>query len=114
MRQFTGDSRNAQSPILGAEFWKKGTKIEGTVVRSFDTKNGTCYEVVTNKPVNVNGEQQKKVSVGALKGFQMALGDCGLEQLEAGDKVIIEATGKTESGKGNDMVQFKLTVGRED
>ncbi len=114
MPQFTGKTQDATSPILGAELWKKGMRVEGTVARSFETKNGICYEILLNKPMMVNGENQKSVSVGSLKGFEMALSAAGVESLEKSDKVIIECTGTTKTNKGNPRVDFKVGISRED
>lgn len=108
-----GTTQDAASPILGAKFWKKGTKIEGTVLRSFDTENGACFEIELRKPVTVDGKQEKKVSIGAMKGFTMALNASGLESLESRDRVIIECTGSTATDKGNPRVDFAVTVDRD-
>jgi hypothetical protein len=42
----------------------------------------------------------------------MALAAAGLADLQAGDKVLIECTGKTETQKGNPMVNFYVEVER--
>lgn len=109
-QQFTGKTKDAESPILGAKFWRRGMKLEGTVTRSFETANGICYEISTKEPITVNGEKTKLVSVGALKGFQMALAAAGLAELERGDKAAIECTGTTGTEKGNPRVDFAISV----
>lgn len=114
MSQFKGKSSDAQSPILGAPFWKKGVKIEGRVGRTFQTQNGDCSEISLKNPVKVNGQLEKKVSIGALKGFHMALNAAGLESLQEGDLVIIECTGVTPTTKGNPRVDFNVAVNRSD
>jgi hypothetical protein len=112
MATYTGKTQDASAPILGATFWKKGVKIEGTVVRQFPTQNGPCYEIHLTKPLTLDGESQKSVSIGNMKGFGMALAAAGLESLESGDKVIIECTGKTPTGKGNPRTDFRIGVQR--
>ena len=108
-----GKTQDAQSPILNAEFWKKGVKIEGTVTREFATTNGTCYEVSLKTPVKVAGNMEKKISLpGNSAGLRMALSACGLESLEAGDKLILTCSGKTSTTKGNDRTDFELVLDR--
>jgi hypothetical protein len=100
--------------MMGAKTWKKGLRLEGVCSRTFETQNGTCFEITLRNPTKVNGALEKKVSIGALKGFHMALNAAGLETLEVGDKVIIECTGTTETSKGNPRVDFNLAVDRPD
>jgi hypothetical protein len=112
MTQYKGKTQDAQCPILGATYWKKGLKIEGTVSKSFQTTNGTCFETTLKTPVKVNGTLEKKVAIGALAGFHMALNACGLDELQVRDRVIIECTGTTGTTKGNDRVDFNVAVDR--
>ncbi len=114
MAIFKGRTSDAQSPLLGAKDWKKGMKLEGQVTRSFETVNGTCYEVTMPVAVKIRSTLEKKFSIGALKGFHMALNSAGVESLEVGDKVIIECTGTTETNKGNPRVDFLVTLNRPD
>ena len=112
MPTYTGATCDAGAPILSAKFWKKGTKIEGTVTRKFPTVNGDCCEVLLKKPVTVDGVSQKSVSLGNQKGLGMALAACGLESFEPGDKIILECVGQTATGKGNPRSDFKLALSR--
>jgi len=113
-QQFKGKSSDAQAPILGAKFWKKGKKIEGTVLKSFQTTNGICFVISLRTPQLVNNVLEKQVAIGALKGFHMALNAAGLEELQERDAVIIECTGVTETNKGNPRVDFNVAVNRPD
>lgn len=125
MTTFAGKSQDASAPILSASYWKKGTKIVGKVVRSFHTNNGTCYTIQLLSGISVNRqhtypkakgtETLDKVSVGSLKGFEMALQASGIPEgkLLFGDKVVISCTGTTPSGKGNDQVDFEVEVNRD-
>jgi len=113
-QQFKGKSSDAQAPILGAKFWKKGLKIEGTVLKSFQTTNGTCFVISLKTPVKVGAAMEKQVAIGALKGFHMALNAAGLEELQERDAVIIECTGTSATTKGNDRVDFNVAVNRPD
>ena len=112
MAQYQGKTQDAQSMILGAKMWKKGMRIEGTVTREFETTNGPCFEISLRTPIKIGTSIEKKVSIGALKGFHMALNAAGLENLIAGDKVIVECTGSTQTDKGNPRVDFKVAVDR--
>jgi hypothetical protein len=114
MAMFKGRTSDAQCPILGATFWKKGIKIEGKVNRTFETANGTCFEISLKTPVKVNGALEKKVGLGGMKGLHMALNASGVENFEIGDAVIIECTGSTPTNKGNPRVDFNVAVNRPD
>lgn len=112
MATFRGKTEDAGSPILGAAWWDKGKKIAGRVARWFKTQNGVCYEIKLLTPVEVNGEKEETVSVGALKGFQMSLDAAGVSSLKVGDGLVLECTGKLKTDKGNPMVQFSVEVER--
>ena len=114
MALFKGSTEDASSILLGATKWKKGMKIEGTVRRSFNTTNGTCFEILLKTPIKIDNVLEKKVSIGALKGFHMALTSAGIESLEVNDRVIIECVGVSGTTKGNDRVDFKVAVDRPD
>jgi len=123
-RTYLGRTENAAGPILGAKFWKKGTVISGEVLRAFKTENGTCYTLQLDKEITANGEDvypeqkgkitSKQFSVGSLKGFEMAIQSSGLSELRTHDKVEIRCTGTTPTDKGNPLVNFEISVQRED
>lgn len=126
MSKFSGNTEDASAPILGAGFWKKGAQLIGTVVRNFVTTNGKCYTISLKKPIKVDlgtcypkgsgVEEMEQVSVGALKGFGMALQASGIPNAEllAGDMVQITCTGATKTDKGNDQINFDIQVDRPD
>jgi len=109
---FKGKTSDAQSPLLGADFWKKGVRIEGVIQREFSMQTGPGYEISLRTPVKVAGAMEKKVSIGALKGLKMALNAAGVEDWQVGDKVVIECTGSTKTTKGNDRVDFAIALDR--
>ena len=121
MPTFEGESKNG-APILSAGFWKKGTKIIGSVIGVFDTSAGKCYNLTCKDELTVKGsllspKQEGLVkgfdwSIGALKGFEMAIRASGAGTLEVKDLVTIECTGTEATGKGNDRVNFKIRVDR--
>lgn len=112
MGRYTGRTQDAGAPILGARFWKPGLTLSGKVIRSFDTVNGICHEIKLDKPIKVEDEMQKSVSIGNMKGFGMALAAAGLESLESGDSVVLKCLGSTKTGKGNPRIDFQIEVER--
>lgn len=111
-----GRTDEVQGTFLGAEFWTLGKKIIGQVVRPFQSVNGRCYTLKLGKPVEIDGHQEDVVSIGALKGFQMALDATGWSELRAGDNVVLSCTGHKDPGKAGQspMVEFEIEVTRED
>jgi hypothetical protein len=126
MAHFSGKTDGASAPILSAKFWKKGTQVIGKVLRSFETDNGICYTIQLKRPLSVNRkftfpaenktETLERVSVGSLKGFDMALQSSGVPngKLQYGDEVQISCTGTTPTQKGNDQINFDVQVERKD
>ncbi len=114
MAMFKGKTQDAQCPILGAAFWKKGLKLEGRVSKEFQTQNGPCFEITLKTPLKVNGNMEKKVAIGALAGLHMALNAAGVDQLAVNDSIILECTGETATTKGNARVDFQVALNRPD
>lgn len=116
---FKGKTGDVQGVFLGAEFWSPGRKVFGKVLRAFETKlpdggKGRCYTVRLAKPVVIEDHQEQVVAIGALRGFQMALDASGAGELQAGDALVVECTGKAEQGEGKSpMVEFDVEVTRE-
>lgn len=121
---FEGKTEDAGAFILASAFWKLGHTIRGTVLREFQTENGTCFAVQLEKPITVPGDvvspkQQNEVtadrfSIGGLKGFQMAVDAAGAGALQKGDVITVKSTGETDTGKGNPQVNFKVRIERGD
>jgi hypothetical protein len=113
-KTFQGSTEQAGGGFLGADFWKKGTKVEGVVTGTFETSTGLAYSLHLNKEINLDGEKTDRISIGGLKGFFMALRAAGVPdgELLTGDGIIAECTGMTPSGKGSDMINFKVLVNR--
>lgn len=122
---FVGKTEDAGGPILGSKFWKIGSSIKGIVLNSFRTENGDCYVIKLESPMDIDRrltspafertDTLDKVSVGALKGFGMALQSCGIPsaKLLPGDAVTITCTGTSPTRKGNDQINFEVIVARE-
>jgi len=88
----------------------------------FETSAGTCYNLALKEEITVHGEHlspKQKVTVkgtdfslGALKGFQMAVRASGCGGLKVKDFVTIKCTGFERTSKGNDRVDFEIIVDR--
>jgi hypothetical protein len=113
-KTFQGSTEQAGGGFLGADFWKKGMKIEGVITGQFETSTGLAYSVHLTKEVQLNGEKVDRVSIGGLKGFQMAVRAAGVPdgELLTGDAIIVECTGFQKTNKGNDQINFKVLVNR--
>jgi len=121
---FQGDTSDATAPILGASYWKEGLEIQGTVIAKFDTQNGPAYNINLAKAITVDGAILKpplqgpqvlpRISIGNMKGFEMAIRAAGTDKLLPGDVIRLKCTGTTPTDKGNDMVNFKIRIEREE
>lgn len=139
---WSGTTDEAGSAILGATFWKPGTKLLGVYVRRFETnlstnEKATCYEFLLAQPSmlevivdgkgrlvaeGTEGAKKKKIdrfAMGALTGWLMAIQALeakGFDGFKSRDRVIIECTGvepaPPNSGQ-SDMPKFTLSVERD-
>lgn len=122
MPQFKGNTSDRRAPILGAKYWKKGVSLTGTFVRAFPTANGECYEFELGREMEFPGDvcspvsevpvKTHRISVGAMKGFMMAVADSGCGEFKLNDRVTIECQGAKDSGKQSEMVLFSVFVDR--
>jgi hypothetical protein len=111
---YHGRTEEAAAPFLGAKFWSKEKAVVGVIERSFTTDNGVCFVLHSMKPIDVDGEETERFSVGNMAGFKMALQAAGLSALKLGDKLWIKCTGETPAVKeGNSpRVNFEVEVTR--
>jgi len=80
-KQFTGRTVDADAPFLGAAFWTDGKSVTGIVSKIFDTEverkgqlvKAKALQLLLNEPVEVDGEEWDRVSVGNLAGIKMAI-----------------------------------------
>ena len=134
-----GRTEDAGSIILGAEFWKQGTELKATFLRSFVTKldrgeTGECFQFLLQEPstldvpVDDNGKffadgkkmlNVDKFAIGALKGFMMALQSLQestpwFSTFQRGDLVTITCTGVQEPSQHgySPMPEFEVKVDR--
>ncbi len=107
----TGDVANN---FLGSEFWQPGVRVTGTVLRKFESANGQCYALELDEPVDLNNEPTHEVALGNLTGLRMAIQAAGAEDLQVGDKIVLECTNLQPTGKGNPRIDFKIQIERPD
>jgi hypothetical protein len=122
MPTFKGKSESG-APIISAGWWKKGANITGVVMGVFDTAVGKCYNLALRNEISVPGEflspKQKGTvkgtdwSMGALKGFEMAIRSSGCGGLRVKDFVRITCVGFEDTNKGNPRVDFEIEVTRD-
>lgn len=132
MPKMSGNTQDAAVPILKQAFWTRGTKLNGYVVRRFETspepgKTAMCVELKLPTFLNVDasllstsekglrGSQRlERVAIGEMSGLQMAINAAGAAHLQEGDVVDITCTGQTDTGKGNPRTDFKIDIDRPD
>jgi hypothetical protein len=112
---FKGRTEDAEAPFLNAKFWRKGMTVAGVVERSFVTENGNCFVLHSLKPIQIDGEETDRFSIGGMAGFRMALQAAGVDALRLGDRLFIECTGETPAVKeGNSpRVNFAVELTRQ-
>lgn len=113
---YRGRTEDAVAPFLNAKFWEKGKIVIGQIERSFETENGTCFVLHSLKPIEIDGEETDRFSVGGMAGFRMALQAAGVTGLRIGDKLYLKCTGETPAIKeGNSpRVNFEVEVTRNE
>jgi hypothetical protein len=95
---FEGRTSDAEAPFVSAAFWTEGKQISGVVTKIFmsqaspDKQPDTCYVLTLDEPVELDGEEWDRVSVGNLAGFRMALQAMGLDRLKVKDALEMECT----------------------
>lgn len=122
MQMFEGRTVDADAPFLGAEFWKEGVSLTGIVSKVFEVENvkdgiakkNKAYVLLVKDPIEIDGEEWDRVSVGSLAGFKMALDVAKVNALLVKDIVTITCEGFTASKKEgySPRLNFKITVQR--
>src|SRR5258707_14143383 len=91
---FEGRSLDVEAPFASGEFWEIGKIIKGEVVRVYTTelegKSSLAYVVELDDPVEIDGEEWERVSIGNLAGFRMALQAAHIERLYMKDLIETE------------------------
>ena len=107
-----GRSQDMANNFLGSEFWQPGVRIDGVVLRKFESANGQCYALELDEPVDVNNESTRDVALGNLTGLRMAIQAAGAEDLAVGDRITLECTDLQPTAKGNPRIDFKIKIQR--
>lgn len=117
-QEFVGRTEDAEAPFLGATFWEVGRTVRGVISKVFvskpqaDKPGQNCFVLELEEPVEIDGEEWDRASVGNMAGFKMALQAAKLEGLRLKDVLTIECTGKKPSKKEgySPRVNFKIAV----
>lgn len=118
---FTGRTEDVEAPFLGAGFWEQGKSVSGKVIKSFQAKANDgqslpCFVLELDDSVEVDGEEQERVSIGNMAGLKMALQACkpALTGLRIGDTIRLECTGVKPAKKEgfSPRVNFQIEVVR--
>ena len=111
---FSGKTEDAEAPFLDAGFWFPDVKVVGVVERTWKSSNGECYVLDLSSPVTINKNEEKRVSIGNLTGFRMALDAAGLKGLLVRDIVEVECTSINSPTKAGQSPRpnFKVKVTR--
>lgn len=116
VQTFQGKTEDAEAPFLTAGFWREGTAIRGEVIKLFTTHqekgDSQCYTVQLDDPVELDGEEYERVSIGSSGGLLMALSAAKVNKLLLRDKIELECTGMKKAKKEgySDRVNFSLKV----
>jgi len=122
-QEFVGRSTDADAPFLGASFWQVGVSISGKTIKAFDSRPDInkpvqrCYVIELDTPVEIDGEEWDRVSVGNLAGFKMALESmkpARLDGLKMGDRILLECDSIKPAKKENysPRINFVMRVSR--
>ena len=102
---FEGRTLDVDAPFLSGAFWEVGKKIRGEVIHIkdtiFDGKSSLAYVLELDEPVEVDGDDWERVSIGGLAGFKMALQACGVPRLFLKDQIEMECESIKLSKKEN-------------
>lgn len=91
---FQGRTLDADAPFVGGDFWEVGKVIRGEVAKIKPSmmagKNTLIYVIELDAPVEIDGEEWDRVSLGNLTGFQLVLQDAGIDRLFLKDQIEME------------------------
>src|SRR5713226_8362018 len=94
VKVFQGRTVDADAPFVGGNFWEVGKVIRGEITKikpsMLDGKSSLIYVVELEAPVDIDGEEWDRVSLGNLTGFQLAMQDAGIERLFLKDVIELE------------------------
>lgn len=91
MQTFVGRTADAEAPFLSGAFWKPGVGVKGVVSKLFqDKEQRVCYVLDLDSPVEIDGAEWDRVSLGNLAGFVMAMSAAKIERLRVKDHIELE------------------------
>lgn len=114
---FHGRTLDADAPFVGGDFWETGKWIQGEVTKVKPSTLGGhkfSYLVELESPVEIDGEEWDRVTIGGLTGFSMALQAAGIDRLYPKDLIRMECESikKPKKEGYSPRPNFAITVNR--
>ncbi|SRR6266851_6196065 len=115
-KEYEGRTEDAEAPFLNAEFWQIGRIIRGVVYRTKETeiegKKSPAIELDLETPVEIEGEEWERVSVGNLSGIRMALQNYRPNVIKSKDFLELECVSIKKAKKEgfSDRINFRVKV----
>ncbi len=115
-KEYEGRTEEGEYPFVNAEFWTIGRMIRGVVVRIKETeiegKKSPALELELDAPVEIEGEEWERVSIGNLAGIRMALQNYRPEVIRVKDFLELECTSIKETKKEgfSNRINFRIKV----
>lgn len=117
-QKWMGRSDEVGVPLLGAEFWKEGTEVSGTLGGRRDQKiGGAAYKLALDTPLSLDGEDVLVVELPTLTGVKNALESLRLKgyQMKIGDLWRVACVGikRAKKEEFSDSPEFQIDVIRK-
>lgn len=114
---FRGRTVEADAPFVGGDFWEVGKRIQGEITKVKPSTMGGhkfSYVMELESPVEMDGEEWDRVTIGNLTGFALALQAAGVDRLFPKDVVMIECESikKPKKEGFSPRPNFAITVNR--
>lgn len=115
---WSGRSDEIAVPLLGAEFWKDGTYVNGVLEGRRDQKvGGPAFKITLDVPVVIDGVEETVVELPSLTGIKNALESLKLKgyQMRKGDLWAVRCVGikKAKKEEFSDSPEFQIDVIRK-
>ncbi len=113
-----GRTLDADAPFASGDFWEVGKTIKGEVSRvyatQFDGKSSLAYVVELEEPVDIDGEEWDRVSIGNMAGLRLALQSCHTDRLYSKDVIELECESIKKAKKEgySPRPNFRLKISR--
>jgi hypothetical protein len=118
-QEFHGRTTDAEAPYLGAEFWRDGLSVRGTIskIQSFNQPDGRVtksYTLELEEALVIDGEETERAAIGSLSGLRMAMEAAGVSHLLLKDVIELTCVGVKPAKKEgyNPRFNFELSLSR--